>query len=241
MTYTVYGFLVRRPQNVTFVWEFWVLLFKEGNFILVTSIYCTSHFLQKVRVQETRATTTVTTPTIRTTRRPVTTAAPAPLRPGTRSAPAPGKRTGWCLPAPPDRTRYLPGRTLHPPSRLEQQNPGYISTTPGIQRQVRKKWNRTRNNAKQECIPVGYVPAARRPYAGVCFGGGGVCFPGEGVSASGGVWSWGGGLVRGGGVCSRGWGSGGIPACTDAEPRSLWTEWQTGVKILPWPKLRCGR
>ena len=31
----------------------------------------------------------------------------------------------------------------------------------------------------QECIPVGCVPAARRPYAGVCFGGvsapGGVC------------------------------------------------------------------
>ena len=45
---------------------------------------------------------------------------------------------------------------------------------------------------KQECIPVGCVPAARRPYSGVCFGGG------WGVSA----WS------RGGG----------IPACTEADP-----------------------
>ena len=35
----------------------------------------------------------------------------------------------------------------------------------------------------QECIPVGCVPAARRPYAGVCFRGG-VCLgglPGPGV------------------------------------------------------------
>ena len=46
---------------------------------------------------------------------------------------------------------------------------------------------------KQECIPVGCVPAARRPYAGVCFpggvlhlGGGGVLHPGGG-SPSGGV------------------------------------------------------
>ena len=32
---------------------------------------------------------------------------------------------------------------------------------------------------EQECIPVGCVPAARRPYAGVCFpGGGGVPGPG---------------------------------------------------------------
>ena len=35
---------------------------------------------------------------------------------------------------------------------------------------------------KQECIPVGCVPAARWPYAGVCFPGGG-------------VWSWEGGMV----------------------------------------------
>ena len=78
---------------------------------------------------------------------------------------------------------------------------------------------------KQECIPVGCVPAARRPYAGVCFWGGvclvwggvrlGGCLPGWGVSAwsrgtvvsspgglpglgGGGVWS------GGGGVWSRG-------------------------------------
>ena len=62
---------------------------------------------------------------------------------------------------------------------------------------------------KQECIPVGCVPAARRPYAGGCFPGGvsgpggsgpgGVSGPGGGVSALGGVWC----LVLGG-VCSQG-------------------------------------
>ena len=68
---------------------------------------------------------------------------------------------------------------------------------------------------KQECIPVGCVPAARSPYAGVCFQGGvsgpggcvwsqgGVSGPGEmclvlGVCGPGGVWS-GGCLVWGGG------------------------------------------
>ena len=35
-------------------------------------------------------------------------------------------------------------------------------------------------NNKQECIPVGCVPAARRPYAGVCFPGGGLPGPGGG-------------------------------------------------------------
>ena len=53
---------------------------------------------------------------------------------------------------------------------------------------------------KQECIPVGCVPAARRPYAGVCFpgggGGGGGCLPGLGgvglPGQGGSAWSWGG-------------------------------------------------
>ena len=31
---------------------------------------------------------------------------------------------------------------------------------------------------------------------------------------------------------------GGIPACTEGDPPPLWTEWQTGVKISPCPKLR---
>ena len=44
-----------------------------------------------------------------------------------------------------------------------------------------------RNNIKQECIPVGCVPAAHRPYAGVCFPGGG--------SPSGGGFSIGGGMA----------------------------------------------
>ena len=46
---------------------------------------------------------------------------------------------------------------------------------------------------KQECIPVGCVPAAHWPYAGVCFPGGGCLL--LGVSARG----------------------GGIPACTEAD------------------------
>ena len=80
--------------------------------------------------------------------------------------------------------------------------------------------------SKQECIPVGCVPAARRPYAGVCFPGevcsvgclvgGRVSAPGgsaprRGVCLlQGGVWSRGGCLLggvsapRGGSVCSRG-------------------------------------
>ena len=55
---------------------------------------------------------------------------------------------------------------------------------------------------QQECIPVGCVPAERRPYAGVCFPGGGVC--------SGGVLHAGGEVVsgpEGGSPCrgGRGW------------------------------------
>ena len=88
---------------------------------------------------------------------------------------------------------------------------------------------------EQECIPVGCVPAARRPYAGVCFPGGVVpgpgvgcmsgpgvgclpgpgvgCLPGPGVSAS----------SRGGLPCLGGYG---IPAYTEADtlPAHLWTD-----------------
>ena len=60
---------------------------------------------------------------------------------------------------------------------------------------------------KQECIPVGCVPAARRPYAGVCFPGGvclvlgGVCLV-RGVCLVWGVSAWSGGCLPGpGGVC----------------------------------------
>ena len=62
---------------------------------------------------------------------------------------------------------------------------------------------------KQECIPVGCVPAARRPYAGVCFPGGGVWSGGclvRGESGPGVCLVWGGVSGRGGwclvgGVC----------------------------------------
>ena len=61
---------------------------------------------------------------------------------------------------------------------------------------TRKRYELQKIECEQECIPVGCVPAAYWPYAGVCFSGS---------------------------VCSRvGWvsapGGGGIPACTDADP-----------------------
>ena len=59
----------------------------------------------------------------------------------------------------------------------------------------------------------------------------------------GGVWS--GGVSAPGGVPSPGvcaWSGGvpglggsGIPACTEADPPTPWTESQTPVKTLPWP------
>ena len=39
-------------------------------------------------------------------------------------------------------------------------------------------WDTSEIIRKQECIPVGCVPADRRPYAGVCFPEGGVSGPG---------------------------------------------------------------
>ena len=80
------------------------------------------------------------------------------------------------------------------------------------------KWN---NMSEQECIPVGGVPAAHWPYAGVCFRGG--CL--LGVSAPGGCLLLGGPLgvecllrevclLSGGVSALRGCG---IPACTEAD------------------------
>ena len=63
----------------------------------------------------------------------------------------------------------------------------------------------SKDSHKQECIPVGCVPAARRPYAGVCFPGG--CLLWGCVSAPGGL-LWGcllrGGLPGPGGCLLRG-------------------------------------
>ena len=88
--------------------------------------------------------------------------------------------------------------------------------------------NSANSVTKQECIPVGCVPAARRPYAGVCFRGGvwsGGCLLWGGVSAPGGSALGGcllqggclvqGGLLLGGLLPGEG---GGIPACTEADP-----------------------
>ena len=87
---------------------------------------------------------------------------------------------------------------------------------------------------KQECIPVGCVPAAHRPYAGVCFPGGvsdlgGVCLVWEGVCMVPGggfclvlggvvVSDLGGCLPGPGGVSAWSRGGVGIPACIETEP-----------------------
>ena len=54
--------------------------------------------------------------------------------------------------------------------------------------------NVLQNYLQQECIPVGCVPAARRPYAGVCFPGGGSAWSRGGLPGLGGY------LIQGGGV-----------------------------------------
>ena len=80
---------------------------------------------------------------------------------------------------------------------------------------------------QQECIPVGCVPAARRPYAGVCFRGAsawsgevsawsrGVSAWSRGMSVS--AWSGGSPWSRGGVCLVPGGGGYGIPACTEAD------------------------
>ena len=60
---------------------------------------------------------------------------------------------------------------------------------------------------KQECIPVGCVPAAHWPYAVVCFPRGVGCLLPGGVCSRGGL-LW--GVSAPGGVCSRGCCSGGV-------------------------------
>ena len=83
---------------------------------------------------------------------------------------------------------------------------------------------------KQECIPVGCVPAARRPYSGVCFPGG-VCLVRGGVCLVLGVSAWSRGVCLVGGVMSAwsGWVSawfwggsgprGGVPGPGGSSPR----------------------
>ena len=97
---------------------------------------------------------------------------------------------------------------------------------------------------KQECIPVGCVPAARWPYAAVCFRGG-VCL----VQGGGGVCLVGGGLLWGG-VCSRGCLVGGVcsgggvsqHALRQTPSPLLWTEFLThACENITLAQLRCGR
>ena len=107
---------------------------------------------------------------------------------------------------------------------------------------------------EEECIPVGYVPPAsvavsgrRRPRVCVCMsrgvsaqGGGGVC-P-EGVCPG----EFTGGVCQGVCVCVQGrvhpptqrQTPPPLPVACWHTHTPLWTEWQTGVKTLPCPKLR---
>ena len=83
------------------------------------------------------------------------------------------------------------------------------------------------SHRQQECIPVGCVPAARWPYAGVCFPGGVLSLGGvssggcllQGVSALGGVCY--GGCLLLGGVCSGGVCSGGVCSQGVSAPRGV--------------------
>ena len=88
---------------------------------------------------------------------------------------------------------------------------------------------------QQECIPVGCLPAARRPYAGVCFRG----VPGPGGLVPGGCLVWGGGVCSGGGGCAPGEGVG-IPACTEADTPPPCGQPHTCENITL-AQLRCGR
>ena len=91
-----------------------------------------------------------------------------------------------------------------------------------------------KNHLKQECIPVGCVPAARRPFSEVCCSWGGLV-PGVCVW-SGGVCVWSRGVWSRGGVCQEPPpGPDQVPHRTRPGTSPLLTESQTGVKILPWP------
>ena len=73
---------------------------------------------------------------------------------------------------------------------------------------------------QQDCIPVGCILPACWPYLPACTMHWGIC-------SGGGVWS--GGVPGPGGA----WSGGSV-----VSQHALWTEWQTGAKILPCPKLR---
>ena len=74
----------------------------------------------------------------------------------------------------------------------------------------------------QDCIPVGCVPPARWPYLPACSAVGGCMVPG-------------GCMAPVGGALSRRWV---VSQHALKQTPPLWTEWQTGVKILPCPRLR---
>ena len=112
--------------------------------------------------------------------------------------------------------------------------------------------NSSNFSCKQECIPVGCVPPACCPYLPACTAPGGTCL-GVVYLLSGGC-TFLGAYLPSGGVPAQ-WGCtcpvgvylpgvylpGGmyLPIlCTCPGTFPLWTEWQTGAKILPCPKLR---
>ena len=115
------------------------------------------------------------------------------------------------------------------------------------------------------CFPGGGLQSWGVPGPGGvgvgCLVRGGVCLVQGGVCLVQGVAAWSGGCMPGlGGVCLvqgglpglggvslvwgvSAWSWGGLagPGGSPYWRPPLWTEWQTGVKILPWPQLRCGR
>ena len=109
---------------------------------------------------------------------------------------------------------------------------------------------------KQECIPVGCVPAARRLYARVCFPGGCLVQGWGGVPGPGGWCAWSGGaclvrgvcLVWGGGVPGPGGrgvsalgGSASVPCGIPPPPPPCEQNDKQVQKYYLGHKLRCGR
>ena len=121
---------------------------------------------------------------------------------------------------------YAPFVTHSPP----------LPCTPLLRHTCPPHVNRITDRYKQECIPVGCVPPACCPYLLACTALGGVVYlprgvpgPGRECTCPGGVPGPGEYLLRGmylapGGTCP-------------GTPPPPWTEWQTGVNILPCPKL----
>ena len=88
-----------------------------------------------------------------------------------------------------------------------------------------------KNYAKQECIPVGCVPAARWPYAGVCFPGDAKKIQNKKIPKK----NWGGGLVLGGMSGLGVSGPGGCLVQGVSGPGGIWSRRVSGPRGVSGP------